>query len=464
MIEDQFLLYDHKKPIRLEVERVSLYLQGQIIEAFTEKKEVYYLFFYKYNFLTAFKTTKLRRHSFIEHAFTKGFVFTHPHPFINALFSANHPCQMVNVKSLLSKLEKRYTPHEKAFILTFFESFIPKKQLFTEIQSTFYEYRRNGQMFLGYQIVRVLMDFAPKNSWVKPLASDRSFTKYTEMYSENSGTLFSKDLIFSEKTLYAKKQDERCFEQLVGHYENENRWIDLIALYLEKLTLTPKTNYYIPLKQLLKQHLSEGDSLMILENLSNDIPSFQPLQQDLFSIYIDNEKIDAVLKMMNNPEFKLNNKQIELLGETLEQLDVSVHSLEPKMLNVLLNGVINLFPDRAEQLLTKYVVSLLKTHEITYIKTWLELFKENEQSRQLFEKLVTIERLNDDLDQMQTLGELYYEFKQWDKALECFSWEMELNPNECKPLQWLAKVYREKGMKHEADAYHQLCINLQKHA
>jgi uncharacterized protein HemY len=65
---------------------------------------------------------------------------------------------------------------------------------------------------------------------------------------------------------------------------------------------------------------------------------------------------------------------------------------------------------------------------------------------------------------MQTLGELYVEFGQYEKAIECFSWEMELKPTNTKPLQWLSKIYREMGMNHEADAFRELCIDIQKWA
>jgi tetratricopeptide (TPR) repeat protein len=130
----------------------------------------------------------------------------------------------------------------------------------------------------------------------------------------------------------------------------------------------------------------------------------------------------------------------------------------------ILNTVVSLFPERAEQLLTNSVSSLLKTNELPSIQKWLEPFKENHQTLKIFDKIDTMLKLNDDLDEMQTLGELYYEFKQFDKAIECFSWEMELEPTNPKPLHWLAKTYREMGMNYESDAYQQLCINVQKRA
>lgn len=464
MNHGQFLLYDHQKPIQLRAERVSLYLQGEIIEAFSEDSDVYYLFFYKQYYLTAVKATSLRRESYIEHAFKKGMIFNAPHPFIDVLLSSDNPYQLINLKPLLKKLEKRYTPQEQAFILTFFESFIPKEQLFNEIKSIFYVYQRNGQGFLGYRIIRILMDFTPDHSFVKQISSDTIFTNYAFLYNQKSEDLFVKDLIFAEKTLNSQKDNDQSFQQLVVHLEKESRWIDLIALFIYKLTLTPSADYYSPLKKLLVQHFNENETVYILERLSSQLPEFRSLQEDLFNKYVKNHNIEEVFKMMNKYDFKLSNDQVQTFGEMLGHIDLEAYALEPKQLNTLLMPVIKLFPEKSVELLNKYVISLLKTHEPAYVKQWLKPFKEDHETLQIFKKVDTMERLNDDLDHMQTLGELYYEFRQLDKAIECFSWEMELKPTETKPLQWLAKLYREMGMNHESDAYQQLCKNMQKQA
>lgn len=104
MNEDQFLLYDHQKPILLKAEKISFYLQGEIIEAFTENNEVYYLIFYKYQFLTAVKAIRLRRKSYIEDSFKKGMVFNAPHPFINGLLSSNAPLKIISFQPLIKNL------------------------------------------------------------------------------------------------------------------------------------------------------------------------------------------------------------------------------------------------------------------------------------------------------------------------------------------------------------------------
>ena len=349
MNQNHFVLYDHKKPIKLQAERVSFYLQGEIIEAFSESNEVYYLFFYQYRFLTAVKATKLRRQSYIEHAFKKGMVFTAPHPFINVLLASDHSCHVLSFKQLVKKLEMLYTPQENAFILTFFESFIPRKQLFDEIKSKYYEYRRNGQMFLGYRIVRILMDFVPKHSLVKTLANDISFHKYAVLYNQKSEELFAKDIIFAEKTLYSQKENDQCFQKLVSHLENQSRWIDLIALLSEKLTVIPSTDYYSPLIKLLEQHLNEDESAYILERLASQLTDFIPLQQDLFTNYIRIHKIEWIFDMMSNHDFKLSDAQVQAFGDMLDHFDTKTNSLQPQMLISLLKSVMVLFPGKCRK-------------------------------------------------------------------------------------------------------------------
>ncbi|WP_164670087.1 tetratricopeptide repeat protein [Virgibacillus doumboii] len=465
MDQNHFLLFDQQqKPIRLQAERVAFYRQGKFIEVISENNELYYLFFYKNQFLTAAKAKRIRRRSYIAHAFKQGQVFDAPHPFINTLLSENHPCKIVSFKPLLKMLEKHYTPQEKAFILTFFESFIPKKTLFHEIKSIFYVYRRNGQGFLGYRIIRILMGFAPNHSLVKELSGDSMFQNYANLYKEKSEDLFEKDPIFAEKILYARKDSDQSFNQLKELLEKDSRWIDLIALYCYKLTQTPAEDYYISLISILEQHVTDDDKVSILEKLDSRLSSFPPLKQDLFNIYVNSHKIENVSHMMRQNKLTLSKAQVSTLGNVLEQLDTDAGWLNPDSLTALLSPIIDEYPEKAKALLYKFVTSLLKTHEPAYVNQWLEPFKKSPEAQQLIRKIDTMDKLSDDLDQMQTLGELFYEFGQLDKAIDCFSWEMELKPTQPKPLQWLSKIYREMGKKHESEAYQQLCINLQKHA
>ncbi|MBM4762843.1 hypothetical protein [Bacillus sp. B15-48] len=465
MNQERILLQDHhNKTIQLQPTKVIFYLQGKLIEAYDDHNDVYYLIFYKNRFLNAVKAIKLRLHSYIAEAFKNGILFETPHPIINSLISSNQTYKAVRFPQLIKKLEKHYHPHERAYILTFFESFIPKKLLFKEITSVFYEYRRNGQMFFAYRILRILIDFAPNHSLVKQLGNDLTFNKFSVLYSQKTEEIFQKDPIFAEKTLYFSKENEHSFKKLMMIYEKESRWLDLVAILIDKITASPTNIEYYSLKDLLAQHLSEQDGVYILERLASQLSTFIPLQKDLFDFNVKRMKINEVLKMMSYYDFKLNREQASLLGIYLKQIDANDLILEPDSLKSLLNFILPLDSEQVEKYLNQSATHLLRTLDPTHVKSWLETFKENYPALKIYEKIERLEYLYKNLDQMQTLGELFFEFKQWENAIECFSWEMELKPTDSKPLHWLSKSYRELGMDNEADVYKELCMNVQKHA
>ncbi|QKY68337.1 hypothetical protein [Lentibacillus sp. CBA3610] len=465
MNSDQFHIYGSgQKPIKLRAGRIALYLGAGIIEAWNKKNEAYYLFFYKHDFLTAAKAKKLRRHSFIESAFKQGLVFSAPHPFIDELLSANRQCRITQFDPLLKKLDKQYTPHEKAFILTFFESFISKKRLFNEIKSIFYVYRRNGQNFLGYKIVRILMDFAPDNSLVRQLASDWNFRQYADWYRDQSENVMAKDFIFAEKVLYFEKDKDNCFWQLLTLLHEQSRWMDRMALYGDRLIESPSDDRYDSLFKLLNRYFNNEQIMRYLESIYRQLPRYAPLKQDLLQKYIEMNNMEDVLNMYSDSDISLTIQDTESMAEMLEHLDPESRSFSPEQLHTLIEVVIDVNPKTAESLIHQYTAALLNTHEPSFIKELLTPFIESRAVHPVYLKIDALVKFNDDLDQMQLLGELYYEFRQFNQAIECFSWETELKPEDPKPIKWLSKTYQELGMKQESEAYRQLLVNLQKKA
>lgn len=459
----QFLLYDQKKAVSFRPERMSLYMQSAIIEVLTEDNELYYLFFYKQQFLTAMKTTKLRRHSHIQHAFKEVYFILHaPNPLIHFLLSSIQPIKAITSKQLFKKLEMHYTAHERALILTFFESFIPKKILFKEILEIFYEYRRNGQMAAAYQIIHILKDFAPEHSLVQKLGSEITFSKFAELYQRKSVSLFEKDAVFAEKTMFSNKDTPEYFYKLIAHLEKDSRWIDLIALYIYKLKTEASIDYYKPLLQLMEDHLQEEETVGILESIASHLTNFEPLNHDLFEKYFNQNKLERILTIMTNYSYTPSPSQAVTIETLIVNLDFETQSLEPERLNTLLPPLFELMPKAAEHLLNKTVFALIKKHEIEFIEEWISPLKSHCQGLATYEKLIRIIELNNNLEELQSLGELYYEFRHLEKAIECFSWEMEFKPSNPKPVQWLSKIHRELGMKLESEAYQQHSVNLQK--
>ncbi|GAB4073835.1 hypothetical protein GCM10028778_13380 [Barrientosiimonas marina] len=461
MMTDQFQIYTNsQKALKLRADRITLYQGAQIIEACSSNQSVYYLFFYKHHYLTAVKAKKLRRYSFIASAFKYGMVSSAPHPFIDTLLSENAPCRITGFDPLLQKLDKHYTPQEKAFILTFFESFISKKRLFNEILSVFYGYRRKGQMFLGYRIIRILMDFAPDHSLVRELSNDRQFRKYADLYSAKADKLLSDDLIFAEKVFYAERN--HYFSRLINLLDTQSRWMDMTDLYREALIGTASDEHYQALKAMLDTYLTTEQRTYILEDLYRFLPHYPPLKQDLLTAFIEAADIVNILHLYNDPDLTLNKQQAQAISDLLEKLDVNTASLTPTSLRTLFELTLQLNPKAAQQLIHDDVSMLLNTHGPCDVKELLEPFYDRPAVHPIYQKIDYLLIHQDDLDHMQVLGELYYEFGQSEQAIDCFSWETELKPDDPKPPKWLAKVYRALDMTQESEAYEQLSVNLQK--
>ncbi len=464
MVKERIKLYDHHKAIPLKLEKVIFYLQGEIIEATSENQEVYYLFFYKYRYLTAVKAKRIKLQSYIEYAFKQGMAFEAPHPLSDKLISNRLEFQTLSFKQLLHKLELHYPPQEQAYILTLFESFFPKKQLFEKILAYYYEYRRNGQLSLGYQIIRILMDFAPKQSLVKSLTNDIHFHKYAELYDGKSAKVFKADPIFAEKIFCGDREKEQYFQLLTDFLEKKSRWMDLIALFISNRTTSLSVDEYMYLTSLLEKHLNEEESMFILEQLALQYPAFLPLKQDLFNHYMRIKRIRKIFELLNDHEFQLSANQLYDLGNLIEQSDTDAFLLNPDELKKVAKMVIHLLPEKAEKLMNQSIRVLLRTQEPMDILAWLNSDINIAARLPIFEKIEMMVKLSESLDDMQTLGEIYFEFQQFEKAIECFSWEMELNPSDPKPLKWLSKSYHELGQDQESKVYQQLCINMQKWA
>ncbi|MFC4556767.1 hypothetical protein ACFO3D_00925 [Virgibacillus kekensis] len=465
MTNEQFLIVDQETPVRLMAKRSAFYLQSEIIEACSEDNRIYYLFFYKEKYIAGYKASCLENNSFVAESFKKGIVLQTPHPLINRLLSSQDSYQLTaEFAPLLKKLKKRYHPQEQAYILTFFESFISKQELIDEIKSIFYVYRRNGQGFHGYRVIRVLRDFAPDHSWVREISGDSIFRDYATQYKRETEELLTKDPIFAEKVLYARKHENKSFKGLEAILEKESRWNDLVALMIFRFVNNPTENLYLPLKKLLRQHFNESDYILSLESLSEQTPDYQPLQQDLFDLYIKNQQLKKAAMVMQKNDFTPTENQSGYFVDMLEQSDLKASHIKVEQLSRPIQQIIKLHPENAEKVLHRLVVFMLETHEPSYIQKWLKPFQEGNGELGLFSDIDRMERMSDDLDQMGPLGKLYYKYGQLDKAIECFSWEMELKPDDTEPLQWLSKLYQKVGKEAEAKAYRQLYVSMQKQA
>ncbi|QQZ07790.1 hypothetical protein [Heyndrickxia vini] len=450
------LITNHNKTIELTVKQMAMYLRSNIIEATDDQQNNYYLFFYKEQFLTYVKPTKLKRQTHIEKAFTKGIILPSTHPLIYSILSPNHSYKKRTFHQLIKKAESLYNPQVVAHIATFFESFVSKKTIFSLIQSIFYDYRRNGQMFSSYRILRLLMDFAPNHSWVKGLSSDLNFIKYGKLYDQLSDELITKDPLYLEKVLYTKNANN----QLIQLLHSQSRWLDEIALYIQHIS----PGNYSSLKQLLNNHFSDKEIVDVLEHLSGKASDVSEINSDLLENYLQRQNAEKIINILFTHQLTLNPKQTQKFENLLENVDLKLeHFPKEKVLSFLV-PLFKIKPEIAIRLLHKYIALQLKEHDIDSVMNCLIPLKNTIHAHPILEKLQRIQKLANDPDQQLLLGELYYEFQQFDQAIDCFSWEMELKSIDPKPVKWLSKIYNEMGMEQEHQAYRQLYIDMQKRA
>ncbi|GAE45770.1 hypothetical protein [Mesobacillus boroniphilus] len=117
-------------------------------------------------------------------------------------------------------------------------------------------------------------------------------------------------------------------------------------------------------------------------------------------------------------------------------------------------------PRQSEQRILQLTAKLMEGHDL---KAVCEKLKPIQKS---FPHSITIRKINEmaalleNPDRMMELGQFYADFNQYDQAIECFFWEMELNPADPAPVRQLCKMYQHKGMVNEASAYQQIYTQL----
>ncbi|WP_141430653.1 hypothetical protein [Bacillus sp. 03113] len=457
-------LIDNKHKKQLKINRMAVYLQGKIVEVIDDTQQIYYLFFYKNHYLTGVKAAKWKKQSVIDQAFSKGIVFHENHPLTTSLLSSYLSFKISPFHHLMNNLKKQYTPQEIALIATYFESFIPDSDLFTQIQSIFYQYRRNGQMLASYRILQILKDFIPGKQWAIEIANKLEFTSSRQLYTAMTKELMVKDAIYAEKMLALHKDIEENFLKLHTLLINENRWIDLISLYIEKFISTPTKAYFDSLMKILEMNLNEDQIINVLESLLEKQFHLQEWNTLLIDKYLNTNNLEKALKLLTSQQIRLSPHQANQFEIMLEQLNIEDQAVNIEKLNTILPSLYKSNLLQVEKFLQKCVKALFKNHDLHYVQSWLEPFNRTHPNLPLLKKINKMSEISGDPDQQYLLGELYYQFGLLESAIDCFSWEMELNEANPKPIQWLAKIYREMGKELEAKAYQLHYLSIQKQA
>jgi hypothetical protein len=452
---------DHHKANQLDIKRMAVYHMFKLIEASDSKKQTFFLIYFKNRLLAAIKPLRFNDHSQLYKAFQNGIVFQAPHPFIDTLIHQNRPSAIQSFQHLLKQWQHQYSSLEIAHILPLFDSILEKETIIKLIRDIFYEYRRNGKYFLAYRVIRLLKQYAPENPWVEQIANDLDFRKYDDIY-QNDDALWEKDKLMAEQLFFERTAyDEKAYAKLQSELLEQNRLIDAAALSIHRLlhSRTPEQDYE-SLRTTLSTFLSDQDTALVLLQLHQQGAAFPALEYDLFDLLLKLHWYERAVNFLFDQHSPITEYQSQQFASILADPAIQMDEIQLEKINTLPVNKQN--AGTIEKTIRLIIPLLLKKHDLNYVKKWLQPFEEKHIPLPSAAKINRMLAIQDDPDQQFLLGELYYEFQQPKKAIDCFSWEMELHPNDPKPVQWLAKIYSHLGMTEEAKAYQYMYSTMKK--
>jgi tetratricopeptide (TPR) repeat protein len=457
----QVIVKTPTKTFEGRVIRMAVYLQSRLLEITGSNHTVFYLVYYKDRIIGGKEISQIEKASFLDRALRCGIVFDAPHPLIPNLLPKNRTVSIPNLKNLFNQLQNQFTLQEVAHAATFLDNFIEKKQLIEIIRKIYYHFRRNGQMFNAYQILRILDNFDSETNWTNHITNPSELQKY-EIHYQKPESLLDKDPLFVEQFCYHNREQTKYEILLHTLLKNQSRWFERIALSVNRFETKKEFYDYQEFFILVKDYLCQEDLLALLQFLYRLSPSYLPIIQDLLEELVQTKHYSEALALMKDQTKPFPPSQHKLIETIMENLDPDSASIDLNNVNHILVPLFPTNPEKKEAIIHRFVAYLLNKHNVQKVKDWLAPFKENNLNSRITHEVNKIAVLSNDLDRQMELGELYYQLGLLDKAVECFLWEMELKPSDPNPVRWLSKIYNEKGLKQEAEAYKHFLIDMLK--
>ncbi|MEH7483165.1 hypothetical protein V7157_19285 [Neobacillus drentensis] len=460
IMPNEMSIKDKKHIVMGNIIRAAVFTRSKVIEVLTADQERYYLIYYKNSLIYGEKLDRIEEGTFIDKAFHEGIIVESPHPLLSALIPLAN-VTIPNKNNLFSQLQIHYSLQEMVYILTALDSFFQKEQLIEIIDKVFFHFRRSGKFMKSFQIIQMLCDFAPTLKSAQDRLSSLEFGSYNHFYHSSSlAEIQTKDPLFVELHCFKNRSnpDERILleeivrkqdslDELLLWLENEKRlkaaesiekytsialrfvsmeeWMIILAqLNINPFHVLPDSKSII--KKMLKDGNYEKAALCILDFI-DDMPA----------------SYDAVLLLIwenSDPSFV-----IEHLDEFIKLLQHLPHAEKTRQF---------------EQKVFQFAEILLKEHDLKTVHEKLIPIQKVIPDLDVIRKISEMVNLLEDPDRMMELGDYYAEFKQFDQAIDCFFWEMELQPQNPSPVRKISKMYQSKGMVKEASAYQKIFAQL----
>ncbi|MBN8210216.1 tetratricopeptide repeat protein [Bacillus sp. NTK071] len=457
MIEHQqnVTVISNQRPVQLRVERLAIHHRMKILEAVKSNGSKFYLFFYKDDFITG-KTVDVTNGSLIEKAFQKGIVLQASNPLVDR-FLTDKTFLLKSTKQVFQSVQKHYTPQETAFIFSYFDSFLSTDTLIKLMRKHFYEYRRNGQLRKAFQILAILLHFDPTNKWALELTRKLEYQNMRSMYDAEGAELAEVDPLFSEILAYNDLEKNQLY--LVSVFQKDKRKTDLSALRLHLYLHSSNQDDRDPLT-LVEGTFTESESALLLWNMYVEAPHHKILQENAFQALMHLKKTSEAINLLTARKAAFTASESELLVNAFHEEETDFTKI-----NLLsLQDCLRIKENRVllEGLLHTLIPRMLNEYGLTYVYNWLKPLYEGNQNLSILSTIQTMVEIQDNPDKQFQLGKLYHKLKQYDEAITCFDWEMELHPTDPTPVQWLTKVYREMGKLEESNTYMSIYSKMQR--
>jgi tetratricopeptide (TPR) repeat protein len=453
---NEISIRDKKQLIKGQVTRAVLFSPCKILEMVTSDNSSFYLLFYKNSFVYGESLDHVENGSFIDTAFHNGIVLDQQHPFLSVLIP-NKCLTIPNKHKLLSLLSNQYSPVETAYIITTLDSFFEKDHLKKWIDQLFYHYRRNGNFFKAFQILRIVTDYSPELSSLSDSIHAQEFHAYDTFYTSSPiKNIYKKDPLYVELHCWHDRLNPDSYKILDEILINQNRQLDSILVWMEKKKQLSSTDFIGRYTNMALQFVTIDIWILTLSYLN--INPFRELPETLNVInkMISDKRYEtAALLVLNNID-GLPDAYNKIVKQLCMNLDAEFVLSHIDGFLMMCGHLIDRKLEDFEVLLFKLTGALLETYDLLTVHEKLKPFQCVFPDSLVLKKLNRMVMLLEDPDHMMELGQYYAEFKKYDEAIECFSWEMELHPEDYLPVWQISKMYQQKGMKDEAIAYQQI--------
>jgi hypothetical protein len=441
---------DKKTVVKGNVNRAALYARTQVIDVITADNERYYFIYYKNSLVYGDKLDKVEEGSFINKAFHEGIVIKAPHPLLMSLIS-HQSVSIPNKNKLFSQLQNHHSLHEIAHITTTLDSFFEKDELVKIIDKIYFHYKRNGNFIKSFQVIQILHDFAPSLKSAKERLNSQEFSSYHDLYNTSSlPSILKKDPLFVELHCFQNRSnpDMRLF--LEDILKKHDRLLELLLLWLE----LPKKESIETYSGIAQQFVTMKDWIFILGEVNiNPFRELPEARSTIEKMIKEGNAETAALCLLSYihdlPTFydailtKLwEELSADFVGSHLDKFTFMFQQL-------VREGQYKEFEQKAFQL----AVILFKENDLKIVQEKLLPIQKLLPRSEVIRKVNRMMELLEDPDGMMELGDYYAEFQQFDKAIDCFSWEMELQSHDPAPVLKISKMYQLKGMVKEAAAY-----------